>query len=55
MANWFRSILAIILSVVFGGVWGLFAFYFGAPSFVVTLGVVLIPIVIFTYLFGDKR
>jgi hypothetical protein len=50
---WLRGMLAFMITIVAGGLWGFLAVLMGAPTAVTGIGVVVITIVVVTRMFGE--
>jgi hypothetical protein len=55
LSVWVRTILALVLIVVVGGIWGFVAVAFGFPIILISIGTLAIGYVVFTQFFGDKN
>jgi len=54
MPRWIKYIILGIACFIAAGIWGAFASFFGASSFVIALGALLVGIVIVKY-FGENK
>ncbi len=49
---WLRGILAFVITIVAGGLWGFLAALMGAPSSITGVGVAVIAVVVVSWMFG---